>query len=77
MVYSPSSQIAAILADSRSYIVDLEDVRRYPNLKDSDVCLDPWEELQAWGLIEEQVRELTLFFQKEELLRYLKAELDI
>ncbi|KAL2807736.1 hypothetical protein BJX63DRAFT_436787 [Aspergillus granulosus] len=59
----------------KCYIVDLEDAERSTDLTDSDVCLEPWSELEMWGLIERQQRELTIFFHKEELLRYLKTEL--
>ncbi|KAH8429865.1 uncharacterized protein LDX57_007537 [Aspergillus melleus] len=56
------------------FIVDLEDAEQHTNRTKDDVCLDAFEQLEYWGLIEGHYDSI-LFFQKDELLESLKARL--
>ncbi|GKZ29601.1 hypothetical protein AbraIFM66950_005633 [Aspergillus brasiliensis] len=56
------------------FIVDLEDAEQHTNRTKDDVCLDAFEQLEYWGLVEGQ-HDGTLFFEKDKLLDDLKARL--
>lgn len=57
-----------------SYIVDLEDVEHDSASNPEDICLDPWEHLGYWGLIEEDPAcDPELFFSKDAVIERYKA----
>ncbi|KAI9039004.1 uncharacterized protein KD926_010106 [Aspergillus affinis] len=44
------NKIRISLIQALCFIIDFEDVEYNGNRKASDVCLDPWEQLEIWGL---------------------------
>jgi hypothetical protein len=54
--------------------VDLEDVEQDSARNLEDICLDPWEHLGYWGLIEEDPAcGPELFFSKDTVIERYKA----
>ncbi|OJJ67760.1 hypothetical protein ASPBRDRAFT_68931 [Aspergillus brasiliensis CBS 101740] len=68
------NRIRVAVIHALCFIVDLEDAEQHTNRTKDDVCLDAFEQLEYWGLIEGQY-EGTLFFEKDKLLDDLKARL--
>lgn len=56
--------------------MDLEDVEHVLEREAKDICLDPWEQLSYWGLIEDQVREPELLYSREDLIAYWEKQLE-